>query len=192
MKIVNQWNATNRITDPDFLNSKKSKIPSKVQQQIISYYNHGKGNMFTKNASETRVYYAEQFFQSKNKSVTNSLIEKMLTAIPQVCVSADKYIQLQDGRVVDSYKKALSYYPNLLTYDERILSRRKIIISPTQLFSYGGYNSDVKIITTNKNQTIIVLSCAGAQLDVPQLDFKLYIDTKKRYFEKLIDVEINN
>ncbi len=162
----------------------KSRIPSIVQQYINSYYGNGgyhggDGNMFRQNSSKIRVYYAKKYFKSIDTSSNEALIERMLTAIPQVCINADKHIELQDGRKVSSYNEALSYYPDLLTYDERILARRKIIISPTQLLAYGGYHSDVQILPSQQQQTILVLSCAGAQLDVPQLDFKLFMNNNK-------------
>ena len=139
--------------------------------QIANTIIHYKQSQEWLNAN-VHVYYLEDEIK-----LNDSTIERFLTCVPQVCVNSDRYIMLQNGQEVESYTMAKKLQPLLLTYDERIQSRRKIVLSSSRVYAYGGYNSKVTLL--KEPQALLILSACGAQLDVPKLDYKLFIDPKK-------------
>jgi endonuclease/exonuclease/phosphatase (EEP) superfamily protein YafD len=138
----------------------KTKLKQDIenQSQLTSRHKHG-----------TAVYYLSKYIKS-------NFINRCLTKTPQICLSADNYIQLQNKEEYKSYADALEAQPDLLTYEERMRARRKIIITDSLIFAQGGYHSDFKNLSTPMEA--IILSAAGAQLDVEELDYTLYCNPK--------------
>jgi len=167
-------------------------LSKKSRASLLNYYETCVSRGL--NFCEAKVYYLQNFIGGSSKE-QQKFIQRSLTKIPQICINSDKYIQLQNGSEYTSYKKALKAEPDLLTYDERIKSRRKVIVTTSQLFGYGGYPKTNKHHDLKDAQEIVVLSAAGAQLDVAQLDYKLYCNAedgtlKEKEFQKSLQWDV--
>ena len=101
-------------------------LTATIHQAFLDYKNHAS------NCSSVRVYYLSHV-------VAPYMIPRFLTDVPAVCVNGDKYIRLQN-------KDELSIaYDNriLLNYEERRISRKKVLASVNNVYAYGGYRGSV-------------------------------------------------
>ncbi|AYV87012.1 MAG: DUF4804 domain-containing protein [Sylvanvirus sp.] len=118
-----------------------------------------------------RIYYLA-------RHIHPNLIPRLLMCVPQICVDQDHHIQLKSGQLCFSYEEALRYDSTLLTYEERILSRKKIIVSTSRLYAQGGYKTS--FMKLSSPVPVIIVSACGAQFDVLELDAKLFVTASTR------------
>ena len=118
---------------------------------------------------DIRVYYLDKYIRFIDMS-------KYLVYVPLVAINGDGYVRLRgndipfvDGLEITNYKQR----SDLITYDERIKARRKVILSNNLLFGYGGYKSEQ--VAYKKPVKCIILTYAAPQLENLNLEYQLFI-----------------
>jgi len=146
--------------------------------------------------TQTRIFYIESFFkdayEQNKKHYTYDVakvdknpkdwITRLLVRVPFIYVNAG---ELQDGKYFRRWNdptltKATKQY-DLISNEERVLSRRKIICTPVQVIAKGGYphgHDEVKLLSNQKR--VIMLSVLGPQLDTQdKFDHSYFISSNK-------------
>jgi len=163
--------------DPDFPKPGLSKIRERIEK-------YEKSRKFDLDcANKTRIFYLKEYFMDeahykKTLYDPDSKIQKLLTRTPFVYVSSG---EMQDGTTFtspnDPIFKKLHKQDNLISYNDRVLARRKVVCTPCMIYAKGGYgegNEKVKVLS--KPQQCIMLSVLGAQLDDKNLDYRYFIE----------------
>jgi hypothetical protein len=194
--LTTQWENTmdamkaqNRITHPfweikNWPAKNMSAIAAAIKQYALS-------EQFRSNCKKyTRVFYLKPYFDQAEQSTlmyshtltrpnaTLDWIRRLIVRVPFICVNGG---EMQNGIAFSSWKSAELHKQtnkyDLITSDERILSRRKAICSAVQVFAKGGYpkNTNKKITMYTKPLHCIMVSVLGPQMDVPVLDAKYFI-----------------
>ena len=117
--------------------------------------------------------------------IKESEITKLITHVPYICTAGDSYIQTQDLKVQSSLDAARRSFPDLISNEERRLSRSKCIASVAKCYAVGGYKSKVQALRKSDVFDCVVISGAGPQFEAPYLDFADFILTKEKHKERL-------
>jgi len=200
-KTIDVMDAQYRIANPfwevkDWPAKELAIIPASIKQYVSSDEFHSNCEKYT------RVFYLKPYFDQAERSVqtyshvlarpnaTLDWIRRLIVRVPFIYVNNG---EMQNGITFSSWKSAelkkqADKY-DLLTNDERILSRRKAICSVSRVLAKGGYpkNTNKKITIYKKPLLCIMISVLGPQMDVPVLDAKYFIRKDpncKHYFDK--------
>jgi hypothetical protein len=141
---------------------------------------------------QTRVFYLERYFERALTSLSESSeykvsncqqwIRRLLTHVPLVYVNQG---ELQNGAYFNSWQDKVLQQGRekykLLTDEERVLSRRKVIATPCEIYARGGYpqNTNGQVHLLSEPQRCIMLSVLGAQFDSPGLDLTYFVSELK-------------
>ena len=129
-------------------------------------------------ADTVRVFYLPDY-------VGGSEILKTITHVPYICTSGDSYIQTQDQKIQPSLEAARKSYPDLISNNERRVSRGKCIASVARCYAIGGYKTQVQPLPRSDLFDCIVVSGAGPQFEAPYLDYADFILTEKSHGSRL-------
>jgi len=128
------------------------------------------------------VHYISRYFP-KSDETASGLMVALLTRIPAVAINGDGHIELQNGQMASSYMAAQeSADGTLLSYDERKLSRKKLIITWSLVRKIGGYPKTVsKAVELKQPFMCGIISFAGAQFEMPELEASLFLQWPSDY-----------
>lgn len=158
--------------------------PKSIKNQMIQYFNKFIVSNFN---SDTRVYFLSKIINQEDLFV-------YISAVPMVCINSGNYMVMPhssknpygDSTVFRSNDLIRKKYPYLLTYEERMKARRKIIISNNIIFAHGGYRSDQKLCEVPT--PCVIITYAAPQFSNIHLEYQLYIQkqpTKIKLKDKL-------
>lgn len=146
------------------------------QKAMINYFNQFIVSSFDANV---QVHLLTEFIPRKE-------INHYLIDVPLICINDDKYIETQGSnkpyknpQKFYSYRDLIKRHPNMLSYEERIRARRKIIISNNLIFARGGYHTSFKIY--KQPISCVIVTYAAPQLENRFLEYSLYIKPITRY-----------
>jgi len=112
----------------------------------------------------TRVYYLPHCFPAGFD------LSRLLTDVPAIAVSGDRYIQLQDGSRQGGTGHQL---PGLLTFNERRRARKRAIVSLERAYAHGGYGT--REVEFSEPLWVGMATIAGPQFEVGYLEARDFI-----------------
>ncbi|KAI4156309.1 MAG: hypothetical protein LQ340_000364 [Diploschistes diacapsis] len=167
----------------DILDQIRASLIQKLNAQVLAenpYYN-GQWPVTREQSLEhikeiahtLRVFYLPRYFP-----LGTTEIRKLITCVPYICTAGDSYVQTQDQTVQSSLLEARRKFPDLISNEERRLSRAKCIASVAKCYAIGGYKNRLKPLKKSEIFDCVVISGAGPQFEASYLDFADFIFTK--------------
>jgi hypothetical protein len=132
----------------------------------------------TKHMQTARVYYLPQYIDGME-------IPQLISGVPMICTSGDRYIVTQDGKVQKNLATARTKFPFLITNEQRRRSRMKCIASSTKALGIKGYRSRLLALSPEDTFDCIVVTGAGPQFEADYLDFADLIVSKNNMRTRL-------
>ena len=188
---INQLRASGRIQTPFWDQPdwpiERDTIASRIKQ-------YAKSDLFVRESERfTRVFYLRQYFAAAAAAkdrvcglgapasatrTASDWIRRLLTRTPFIYVGAG---ELQDGtrfgsRTSETLARGVRRY-GLVSHEERILARRKVVCTPVHVLARGGYPkpSNAKVTVLERRKRCLMLSVLGPQMDESALDAKYFV-----------------